>query len=131
MAVLLKNAIVLSSEVIIWRIDIFFYLFVILSLTFLQTWFILYKQNPTKKLMKPLSELPKGEFAYIVDLRDKSLTVELFELGCFPGDLIRVVENTPNVEFMTFRCRKNLIHLYRGKARSIITNATSFHFCLN
>jgi hypothetical protein len=32
---------------------------------------------------------------------------------------------------MTFRCRKNLIHLYRGKAKSIITNATSFHFCLN
>ena len=81
--------------------------------------------------MRPLSELPKGEFAYIVDLKDKSLTVELFELGCFPGDLIRVVENIPNIEFMTFRCRKNLIHLYKGKAKSIITNATSFHFCLN
>jgi hypothetical protein len=24
-----------------------------------------------------------------------------------------------------------MIHLYRGKAESIITNPTSFHFCLN
>jgi Fe2+ transport system protein FeoA len=81
--------------------------------------------------MRPLSDLPKGEFAYIVDLRDRKLTLELFELGCFPGDLIRVVENTPGLEFITFRCRKNMIHLYRGKAESIITNPTSFHFCLN
>ena len=81
--------------------------------------------------MRPLSELPKGEFAYIVDLSDKKLTIELFELGCFPGDLIRVVENTPDSDFMTFRCRKNMIHLYREKASSIITNPTSFHFCLN
>ena len=81
--------------------------------------------------MKPLSELAKGEFCYIVDLKDKKLTLELFELGCFPGDLIRVVENLPDIDFMTFRCRKNLIHLYKGKARSVITNPTSFHFCLN
>ncbi len=81
--------------------------------------------------MRPLSDLVKGEFAYIVDLKDKGLTLELFELGCFPGDLIRVVENVPDVDFMTFRCRKNLIHLYKGKARYIITNATSFHVCLN
>ena len=81
--------------------------------------------------MRPLSDIPKGEFAYIVDLQDKGLTVELFELGCFPGDLIRVVENMPDIDFMTFRCRKNLIHLYRAKARAIITNPTSFHFCLN
>jgi Fe2+ transport system protein FeoA len=81
--------------------------------------------------MRPLSELPKGEFAYIVDLDDKSLTIELFDLGCFPGDLIRVVENGENPDFMTFRCRKNLIHLYKGKAKAIITNPTSFHVCLN
>jgi Fe2+ transport system protein FeoA len=81
--------------------------------------------------MKPLSDLPKGEFAYIVDLRDKTLTVELFDLGCFPGDLIRVIENKASLDFMTFRCRKNVIHLYRNKARAVITNSTSFHFCLN
>jgi hypothetical protein len=81
--------------------------------------------------MRPLSELHSGEFAYIVDLIDKNLTVEFFELGCFPGDLIRVVANTPDVDFMTFRCRQGLIHLYKGKARHVITNATSFHVCLN
>ena len=81
--------------------------------------------------MKPLSELPIGEFAYIVDLEDKGLTVELFELGCFPGDLIRVLDNVPTSDFMSFRCRKNVIHIYRGKAKSVITNATSFHVCLN
>ena len=81
--------------------------------------------------MRPLSDVPKGEFAYIVDLEDKALTVELFELGCFPGDLIRVIDNAPETDFMTFRCRKNLIHLYRGRAKSVITNPTSFHVCLN
>ena len=81
--------------------------------------------------MKPLSDLSKGQFAYIVDLKDRDVTVEFFELGCFPGDLIRVVENTPEVDFMTFSCNKSLIHLYRGKAQHVITNATSFHVCLN
>jgi Fe2+ transport system protein FeoA len=81
--------------------------------------------------MKPLSELAKGEYGYIVDLNDKKLMVELFDLGCFPGDLIRVINNTPLMDFITFKCRKNLIHLYKTKAKSIITNPTSFHFCLN
>ena len=81
--------------------------------------------------MRPLSELTIGEFAYIVDLRDRRLTEELFELGCFPGDLIRVVENTSDADFITFRCRKHNIHLYRGRAKAIITNPTSFDFCLN
>jgi len=81
--------------------------------------------------MKPLSELPEGEFAYIVDLRDRRLTAELFDLGCFPGDLIRVVENTPDADFITFRCRKHDFHLFKNRARSIITNPTSFDFCLN
>jgi Fe2+ transport system protein FeoA len=81
--------------------------------------------------MKPLSELSEGEYGYIVDLKDKKLTIELFELGCFPGDLIRVHDNVPDMDFMTFRCRRNLIHLYKGKAKCIITNPTSFHFCLN
>ena len=81
--------------------------------------------------MKPLSDLSKGQFAYIVDLKDGDVTVEFFELGCFPGDLIRVVENTPEVDFMTFSCHESLIHLYKGKAKHVITNATSFHFCLN
>jgi Fe2+ transport system protein FeoA len=81
--------------------------------------------------MRPLSDLSKGEFAYIVDMEDKGLAEELFELGCFPGDLICVVVNLPEVDFMTFRCWKNLIHLNKGKAKFIITNVTSFDVCLN
>jgi Fe2+ transport system protein FeoA len=81
--------------------------------------------------MKPLSDLLQGEFGYIVDLKDKNVLSQLFEMGCFPGDLIRVVDNHPTQEFMTFRYRKNLIHLDRSKARTIMTNPVSYHFCLN
>ena len=81
--------------------------------------------------MKPLSELVQGEFGYIVDLNDKNVVAQLFEAGCFPGDLIRVVENKQNQDFMTFRYRKNLIHLTRTKARTIMTNPVSYYFCLN
>ena len=81
--------------------------------------------------MKPLSELVQGEFGYIVDLRDKSIIAQLFEAGCFPGDLIRVVENQPSREFMTFRYRKNLIHQEKANAQTIMTNPVSYYFCLN
>ena len=81
--------------------------------------------------MKPLTDLSNDEFGYIVDLSDRDLTLELFDLGCFPGDLIRIIENKADTDFITFRCRKNVIHLYREKARAIITHHISFHFCLN
>jgi Fe2+ transport system protein FeoA len=81
--------------------------------------------------MKPLTDLEIGEFGYIVDLKDNNLTRELFELGCFPGDLIKVVENSPGRDFMTFRCRDKSFHLYKRRARYIITNVVSYTFCLN
>ena len=81
--------------------------------------------------MKPLSEMLRGEYGYIVDLNDKNVTAQLFEAGCFPGDLIRVVENQPAHSFMVFRYRKNIIHLDRSKAKTIITNPVSYSFCLN
>ena len=81
--------------------------------------------------MKPLTEMHKGEFGYIVDLNDRNVTVQLFEAGCFPGDLIRVVENQCEKDFMTFRYRKTLIHLDKSKALTIITHPISYYFCLN
>jgi Fe2+ transport system protein FeoA len=81
--------------------------------------------------MKPLSDLLQGEFGYIVDLKDKNVIAQLFEAGCFPGDLIRVIDNHPTQEFITFRYRKNLIHLHRAKAKTIMTNPVSYYFCLN
>jgi Fe2+ transport system protein FeoA len=73
----------------------------------------------------------QGEFGYIVDLNDLNVTTQLFEAGCFPGDLIRIVENQPAREFITFRYRRNLIHLDRAKAHTIMTNPISYSFCLN
>lgn len=81
--------------------------------------------------MRPLSDLLRGEFGYIVDLTDKDLISQLFEAGCFPGDLIRVIDNDPERNFMTFRLRRQVFHLDRAKASTVLTNPVSYYFCLN
>ena len=81
--------------------------------------------------MKPLSELEKGEFGYIVDMRKNELILQLFELGCYPGDLIKVEENSPKKKFMTFSRGKSCYHLFRDMAKEVITNQVNYHFCLN
>ena len=81
--------------------------------------------------MRPLSDLLRGEFGYIVDLTDRHLIEQLFDAGCFPGDLIRVIDNDPEQNFMTFRLRRQVFHLDRAKASTILTNPISYYFCLN
>ena len=81
--------------------------------------------------MKPLSELGRGEYGYIVDMKDSNITKQLFDLGCFPGDLIRVETNLPERDFITFRCHRHRYHLSRPNAEKVITNTVSFHFCMN
>jgi Fe2+ transport system protein FeoA len=81
--------------------------------------------------MKPLSDLQRGEYGYIVDMRDSRSTLQLFDLGCFPGDLICVEANLPERDYMTVRCRNHCYHLNKPTARTIITHEVSYEFCLN
>ena len=81
--------------------------------------------------MKPLTELERGEYGYIVDMRDSQITCQLFDMGCFTGDLICVESNRPERDFMTFSCREHYYRLYKPKAETIITNVVSYQFCLN
>jgi Fe2+ transport system protein FeoA len=81
--------------------------------------------------MKPLHKLATGERAYIVDLRDGTLCLQLFELGCFPGDLVEVKENCADKNSIIIVINNTTINLYKKAAETIITNTVSFEFSLN
>jgi len=81
--------------------------------------------------MKPLTELFAGEFAYIVDLRDHAVCKDFFEMGCFPGDLIKVLENNPRKESMKISCKNFEFPIYKKEAKKVITNVVSYEINLN
>lgn len=81
--------------------------------------------------MKSLAELFKGEYAYIVDLKDNEVCEDFFDMGCFPGDLIRVLENNPNKDSMKVSCKNFQFPIYKKAAKKVITNVVSFEISLN
>ncbi|MFN8277446.1 MAG: ferrous iron transport protein A [Chitinophagales bacterium] len=80
---------------------------------------------------KPLLELEAGQWAYILDLKSDNLCAEFFRKGCFPGDHIYVVENSPAHPYIVFRSGRYCYHLRRQRAADVITGPFSLHFCLN
>ena len=81
--------------------------------------------------MKPLTALKKGEFGFIVDLRDAVVCLEVFDFGCFPGEQIDVLENCPNAEHMRILLHNRAHKIAKLKAKTIITNVVSYDINLN
>ncbi|MFN8309437.1 MAG: FeoA family protein [Chitinophagales bacterium] len=81
--------------------------------------------------MKPLTEVQEGQSVYILDLRNDRLCIEFFEKGCFPGDQIHIIQNSPLHKFIVFLSGGNRYRLYRNYAAAVITGIYSHHICLN
>ncbi len=45
--------------------------------------------------MRTLRDLKKGEFATIVDISDNTLKLKLMEMGCIPGEIIKLTQIAP------------------------------------
>jgi len=81
--------------------------------------------------MKPLSDLKKGEFAYIVDLKCYASGLEVLNNGVFPGDAIQILENKPEKQELCFTSGQKKICINRQKAKTVMTHLVSYTFNLN
>jgi len=45
--------------------------------------------------VRTLRDLKKGEFATIVDISDNTLKLKLMEMGCIPGEIIKLTQIAP------------------------------------
>ena len=83
------------------------------------------------RFTKPLTELYQGEYGYIVDLRDHDVCEDFFDMGCFPGDMITVLENNPSKDSMQVSCKNFQFPIYKRAAKKVITNIVSLEMHLN
>jgi len=81
--------------------------------------------------MKRLTELKKGEFGFIVDLRDGGVCLELLDKGCFPGEKVAILENRPEANHIIIAVNNHRYQIIKRKANTIITNVVSYEIHLN
>jgi len=81
--------------------------------------------------MKRLTQLKKGEFAFVVDLRDPIVCLEMLDNGFFPGEKVDVLENMPDANHILVAMNTKHYQIIKKKANSIITNVVSYDIHLN
>ena len=81
--------------------------------------------------MKRLTQLKKGEFAFVVDLRDPIVCLEMLDNGFFPGEKVDVLENMPDDNHILVAMNNKHYLIIKNKANSIITNVVSYDIHLN
>jgi Fe2+ transport system protein FeoA len=81
--------------------------------------------------LKPLHKLTVGEKAFIIDMRNAHLCMELFERGVFPGDMVEIKENSAENNSIVVNINNHTFNIFRKAAATIITNVVSYDFSLN
>lgn len=81
--------------------------------------------------MKPLSQLRKGEQAFIIGTNTDQSYVRLGDLGCYPGELIELHGINSNKSAYLIRCKHRLFELSADQAEAIMTNNVNLIVSLN
>lgn len=87
--------------------------------------------NLSMDSMKPLDKMHAGERAYIIEIGNHKLCEKLFEMGVFPGDMVRMERNISDNNSIVVTVNNQTLNIYRGAAEKIITNMVSFEVSLN
>jgi ferrous iron transport protein A len=80
----------------------------------------LHKAQITKKCMKKLSELEAGEVGIIHSFEKDELYIKLLEMGCVPGEPVKVVQVAPLGDPISIEVSGYHLSLRLSEANSII-----------
>ncbi len=70
--------------------------------------------------MRPLSELKVGEQGYAIRFIDDVLALKLYEMGCIPGEYLRVEMIAPLGDPMTININGNLVSMRKHVAACVM-----------
>lgn len=70
--------------------------------------------------LKPLSSLLKGEKAIISKIKDSALSLKLMEMGCVPGERVRVDAISPFGDPIAIKVSDYTLSLRLSDAKNIL-----------
>ncbi len=73
-----------------------------------------------KKVLKTLSELKKGQSAVIDSFTDKVMALKLMEMGCTPGELVKLDQIAPMGDPIAISVSGYLLSLRKEEASTVL-----------
>ncbi len=71
-------------------------------------------------LLLPLSELKAGDSAIVKSLADDALSIKFLEMGCIPGEIVKVENIAPLGDPMAISINGSVFSLRKSEAVKII-----------
>ncbi len=73
-----------------------------------------------KKVLKNLAELKKGQSAIIDSFTDKVMALKLMEMGCTPGELVKLDQIAPMGDPIAISVSGYLLSLRKEEASTVL-----------
>ena len=86
----------------------------------IETAYVTFEQNYLTMIPQNLSQLPIGVSATIVSVDENFLSLKLMEMGCIPGEIVKVSKVAPMGDPITISVANYSLSMRKKEAESIV-----------
>ena len=88
-------------------------------------WLTLKSMKKVKLFPHTLADLELGEYAVIDSFTDKEISIKLLEMGCLPGEIVRMSNIAPFGDPIAISVAGYVLGLRKAEASSVIIKPVS------